>query len=72
MKINNLTSVDYTRNIQGTVDFFVNTLGCECLKDKQKWGWAWIPHYNTNILISKLNEHIPFEKSILTNCYMQL
>lgn len=69
MKVNSLTPMIYTDNFQDTVDFYVKTLGFECLAHEPEWGWARVRFDNAEFMISKPNDHIPFEKSTFTGSF---
>ena len=59
----------YTTDIQGTVEFYVNILGFDCLANEIDWGWARVKLDNANHMISKPNDHIPFERSVFTGSF---
>lgn len=69
MKVNSLTPMIYTTDIQSTVDFYVKTLGFECLANEPEWGWARVKFDNADLMISKPNDHLPFEKANFTGSF---
>ena len=69
MKINSLTPVIYTNDIQKTVDFYVNILAFECLAFDYQLGWANVCLDKANFMISKPNEHIPFDKPTFSGSF---
>ncbi|MCW7470215.1 VOC family protein [Leptospira kanakyensis] len=69
MKINSLTPMIYTNDIKGTIDFYVKTIGFECLTKEPEWGWAKLRLDQAEIMISKPNDHIPFEKPSFTGSF---
>ncbi|MFN8278653.1 MAG: VOC family protein [Saprospiraceae bacterium] len=69
MKINKLTPTIYTADLQVTVDFYVRTLGFTCLTNEPEWGWARVQLDNADLMISKPNEHTPFDKPTFTGSF---
>ena len=69
MKLNKLTPIIYTTDLQETVDFYVNTLGFTCLANEPNWGWARVQLDNADLMISKPNDHIPFDKPTFTGSF---
>lgn len=61
-----LTPVIYTTDLQGTVDYYVNVFGFASLANEPDWGWARVGLDSADFMISKPNEHIPFEKATFT------
>lgn len=69
MKLNKLTPMIYTANLQGTVDFYQKILGFTCLANEPDWGWARVQLDNADLMISKPNEHISFDKPTFTGSF---
>lgn len=69
MKLNKLTPIIYTTDLQGTVDFYISRLGFTCLSNEPDWGWARVQLDNADLMISKPNDHIPFDKSTFTGSF---
>ena len=69
MKINKLTPMMSTNDLQGTVDFYVQTLGFNCIANEPDWGWARLQFDDADLMITKPNEHVPFEKPIFTGSF---
>ena len=69
MKINKLTPMIYTADLQGTVDFYVQIFGFTCLANEPGYGWARVQLDNADLMISKPNDHIPFDKSTFTGSF---
>ncbi|TGL41496.1 VOC family protein [Leptospira perdikensis] len=68
-KLNQLIPMIYTTDLQGTVDFYVKSLGFVCLTNKKDLGWAKVQLDNAGLMISKPNDHIPFEKPTFTGSF---
>lgn len=66
MKINSLTPVIYTSDVQATADFYESVLGFECLVSEVASDLAMVQLEHIEIMISKPNDHIPFDKPIFT------
>lgn len=66
MKLNHLTPMLYTADLQGTVDFYVEILGFTCIAFEAEWGWGRVRLDGVELMFSQPNEHIPFEKPGLT------
>lgn len=68
-KVNKLTPMIYATDVQGTVDFYVKTLGFTCLANEKDWGWATVQLGSAELMISKPNDHIAFEKPTFTGSF---
>jgi uncharacterized glyoxalase superfamily protein PhnB len=69
MKLNSLTPIIYTADIQSTVDFYVKSLGFACLANVSEWGWARVKLDNAEIMISKPIDLCHFDKSTFTGSF---
>ena len=69
MKLNKLTPMIYTVDVQGTIDFYVQTLGFECSANEPAWGWARVEFGHLELMISEPNDHIPFDKPTFTGSF---
>jgi uncharacterized glyoxalase superfamily protein PhnB len=69
MKINSLTPILYSNDIQSTIEFYVKTLEFECVAYELEWGWARVKFDNVEIMISKPNDHNQFDKSNFTGSF---
>jgi uncharacterized glyoxalase superfamily protein PhnB len=69
MKLNKLTPMLYTSDLQGTIDFYVKTLGFKCKAFDKELGWSLLQLDNVEIMLSLPNNHIPFDKSIFTGSF---
>lgn len=69
MNLTMLTPMLYTKDILGTIDFYVNILGFSCTNYQIEWGWAIVINNNIEIMISIPNKHLAFEKSHFTGSF---
>jgi uncharacterized glyoxalase superfamily protein PhnB len=69
MPINELTPMLYVSDLPSTIDFYVKTLDFNCDNYSSEWGWAQLSKDNIKIMLSKPNEHIPFEKPAFTGSF---
>lgn len=69
MKLNKLTPIIYSNNLQETVDFYVKTLGFSCVAFEPYWGWARVQLHNVDLMISKPNAHTSFDKPVFTGSF---
>lgn len=69
MKLSKLTPIIYTSDLQGTIDFYVQCLGFHCIANEPEWGWARVQLDQTDLMISKPNDHVPFDKAIFTGSF---
>ena len=64
-----LTPIIYTKDVQGTIDFYVKKLGFLCLAQAPEFGWAKVGLNDAEIMISRPNGHIPFDNSVFTGSF---
>ena len=69
MQLTKLTPMLYTNDLQGTVDFYTQTLGFNCKSFSKEWGWASLTFGVIDIMVSLPNEHIPFDKANFTGSF---
>lgn len=69
MKLTTLTPVIYTNDIEETVNFYVQVLGFTCIANQPDWGWARVSLDNVDVMISKPNDHIFFDKPTFTGSF---
>jgi len=69
MKLDKLTPMLYTTDLNGTVDFYVQTLGFKCNSLETEWGWASVAIDTIEIMFSLPNDLIPFDKSTFTGSF---
>ena len=69
MKLDSLTPILYTENIKATIDFYTTHLGFVCNNIDESISWTSISNNNIEIILSKPNAHIPFEKANFTGSF---
>lgn len=67
--ITRLTPMLYTRDIPGTIDFYVKVLGFECGSYAEEWAWASLSRDGVEIMLAHPNEHMPFDKPNFTGSF---
>ena len=67
MKLQNLTPILYTNDLNETLRFYRQHLGLECIA--KEWEWARICNGTICIMISKPNQHLPFDKAHFTGSF---
>ncbi|HKV10604.1 MAG TPA: VOC family protein [Thermoanaerobaculia bacterium] len=66
MKLHDLTPMLRTKDLQGSVDFYVQVLGFTCEALDQDWGWASLQRDEVAIMLALPNAHQPFDKPAFT------
>lgn len=66
MMLRDITPMLRAKDIKATVEYYTKFLQFTCESYDEKRGWASIKRDNVNIMFSKPNAHIPFEKPIFT------
>lgn len=69
LKVNKITPVIYTIDIQGTIEFYVNQLGFKCEGFDIEIGWARVEFDNADLMISLPNSQLPYQKPIFTGSF---
>lgn len=69
MKLSRLTPMIWTGQFNETVDFYKEILGFNCASIDTDLGWAAMQKDDVEIMISKPNEHTPFEKPFFTGTF---
>ena len=69
MKIIGLRPMLWTDRLQESVDFYVGTLGFVCDEMNFDWGWASLSKDNVSLMLSRPNEHMPYEKIGFTGSF---
>lgn len=69
MKFKRLTPLLWTENLQETLTFYTEILGFVCGEYNEEWQWAALHQNNVELMISKPNEHSPFEKIGFTGSF---
>ena len=69
MKVNSLVPIIWTADLNRTIDFYVNVIGFTCLANDSSKGWARVKFDNAEIIISRPNNHVTFDKSVFTGTF---
>lgn len=69
MKITELRPMLWTEDLNGSVDFYTNTLGFSCDEVNEKWGWASLSAGSAGIMLCRPNAHIPYDKIGFTGSF---
>ncbi|MGK4567868.1 VOC family protein [Flavobacterium sp. 3HN19-14] len=69
MKFSPIVPIIYTTELHETINFYTNTLGFTCNEINEEWGWASLQKGECEIMVTKPNEHIPFEKPQFTGSF---
>jgi uncharacterized glyoxalase superfamily protein PhnB len=69
MKVTDLKPMLCTEDLKGTIDFYVDTLGFTCDAYNDEWGWASIRKDDVAMMLSKPNEHTPYDKIGFTGSF---
>lgn len=64
-----LTPIIYTTDVKGTIDFYVKELGFDCLADAPEFGWGKVGLNDAELMISRPNDHIHFDKPVFTGSF---
>lgn len=59
----------YTRNLQETVDFYVNVLNFASVANEVEWGWAMVKHGDVELMFSIPTESSNFSESHFTGSF---
>ncbi|MCC7308749.1 MAG: VOC family protein [Acidobacteria bacterium] len=60
MKITELRPLIWTEDLNATIEFYVDTLGFTCHGRNDEWGWASLRLDEVSIMISRPNQHEPY------------
>jgi uncharacterized glyoxalase superfamily protein PhnB len=69
MKITELRAMIWTEDFQGTIDFYTGVLGFTCVAVIEDPGWASLRIDDTGIMVSKPNDHTPYDKIGFTGSF---
>ncbi len=69
MSFSQLTPVLCTNELKETIDFYTNILDFTCEEHNDDWGWAILNKGNIELMLSKPNEHTPFDKPTFTGSF---
>lgn len=69
MKFISLQPILWTTDLDSTLDFYRENLGFETGEHNEEIGWALLVNGETSLMISRPNEHMPFEKCNFTGSF---
>ncbi|MBV9242091.1 MAG: VOC family protein [Acidobacteria bacterium] len=69
MRVTFLRPLMWTEDLDGTIDFYVHTLGFTCREKVDEWGWASLLLDDVWIMLSRPNEHTPYDKIGFTGSF---
>lgn len=69
MRVTKLTPMLTTTDLNGTVDFYVQTLGFSCNDLQMETGWASLQKDEIEIMFALPNDHVPFNKPTFTGSF---
>ncbi len=61
MKLEALTPMIWTNEMKETIQFYTEVLGFTCTEYSEEWGWASLSKDAVGIMLTKPNEHTPFD-----------
>jgi len=69
MKVVELTPMIWTEDLDGTVGFYREVLGFDCVERNDKWGWASLSIDGVGIMAARPNAHMPYDKIGFTGSF---
>lgn len=69
MEFKELRPTLWTNKFQESIDFYTTILGFTVGGKNDEWGWACLQKGTIEIMLSKPNEHTPFDKPIFTGSF---
>ena len=69
MKLTILRPMLWTEDLDGTIDFYVGTLGFTCREKNDDWGWASLFCDDVWIMLAKPNAHEKYDKIGFTGSF---
>ncbi len=66
MKLNALTPMLTTPNLDASIAFYTDILGFMCAARSDKHGWAHMERDRVSVMLATPNPHVPFENPIFT------
>lgn len=69
MKVNELRPMMWTRELEASIQFYTEVLGCELAEYNEDWGWASLFLDNAGIMLARPNEHLPFDIPVFTGSF---
>ncbi|MGV3460366.1 MAG: VOC family protein [Flavobacterium sp.] len=69
MKLTALRPILWTDKLDETIAFYTNILGFICNEKNDDWGWASVSKDDVALMLTRPNEHAPFEKPAFTGSF---
>lgn len=69
MHLKKITPILYTLNLSETISFYTRILGFTCHEFNEKWQWAALQKDDVEIMFSKPNELLIFQRSNFTGSF---
>ncbi len=69
MKFTALRPMIETAEFDETIDFYTSVLGFICGERNDEWGWASLHRDEVEIMVSRPNDHTPFERPSFTGTF---
>lgn len=69
MSLQNLRPMLWTEDLTGSVDFYVSVLGFNANEFNEEWGWASLSKDDVELMLSRPNEHTPYDKIGFTGTF---
>ena len=69
MRIVELTPMIWTEDLDGTVGFYCDVLGFDCVERNDEWGWASLKIDGVRIMAARPNAHAPYDKIGFTGSF---
>ncbi|HXR79783.1 MAG TPA: VOC family protein [Saprospiraceae bacterium] len=66
MKLTSLRPMLWTKDLQGSIDFYTQVLEFTLDENSDDWGWASLHKDDVHIMLALPNEHTPFDKPTFT------
>lgn len=66
MKLTSLRPMFWTKDLQGSIEFYTQLLEFTLDEQNDDWGWASLHKDEVNIMLALPNEHTPFDKPVFT------
>src|SRR5262249_44442419 len=69
MNLTELKPMLWTEDLKGSLDFYTGTLGFKADVFNEEWGFASLSKDGVSVMLSRPNEHIPYEKIGFTGSF---
>jgi len=69
MKLTGLRPMLWTEDLTGSVKFYTEVLGFDAVEVREDWGWASLNKDDVWIMLSRPNEHMPYDKIGFTGSF---